>query len=490
MKSAILIVICLAIVLAAAPVAAQEPVPAQTEPFPLYRSTLSNNLHLWIQPRDGSESVAVLLILHAGSRYEDTANNGVSHFVEHVLFTGTERWTEQEIKEVITERGGYWNGWTNQENTAYWAQVAASDLDIALDWLDQIVFHPTFPADKIDKERQVIFQEKWGRYGWIINTLDALGFGYELDRNVYRAIFPGSSLGLRVVGEDASLDSVDRQALLDYYHSYYTPDNATLLVVGGVTAQQVQDSASRIFGNLPTGSRPPAPETPPLPSSGPQQVTVRGPWPTDQVSLMLGTRTVGRLDPDRWALQVLAEMLSRDLTADIRYQQGLVYGLGAYNYFFEDTGYLAIETTSSRRAYPLIQRTAEEALARVGQGQVEAASVTQAQAAIKGRWALAMEDNLTRARWLADWASVLPDGEPVPDLTAAIDAVTPQDLVRVVSTYYVPERRFVGLHLPVVTVASGAWFLAGIVVLAVGLWALRRLRRRARVRRYQEATPV
>jgi predicted Zn-dependent peptidase len=479
--------------LPAAPLFAQEPAPAplaQTEPFALYRSTLPNHLHLWIQPRAGSESVAALLILRAGSRYENTADNGVSHFVEHMLFTGTERWTEKEIKEIIAARGGYWNGWTNQENTAYWAQVAASDLDIALDWLAQIVFHPTFPADKIDKERQVIFQEKWGRYGWIINTLDALGFGYELDRDVYRAIFPGSSLGLRVVGEDASLDSLDREALLDYYHSHYTPDNATLIVVGGVTPQQVQHSAGRIFGDVTGAGRPAAPETPPLPSSGPQQVTIRGPWPTDQVSLMLGTRTVARLDPDRWALQVLAEVLTRDLTADIRYQQGLVYSLWASNYFYEDTGYLAIETTSTRTAYPLIQRTAEEALARIGQGQVDAESVAQAQAAIKGRWALAMEDNLARAGWLADWSSVLPDGEPVPDLQAAIDAVTPPDLVRVVSTYYVPERRFVGLHLPVVTVASGAWLLAGIVVLAGGIWAMRRLRRRARARRQQEAGPL
>jgi predicted Zn-dependent peptidase len=479
MKSIISIVICLAL-LFATPVAAQEPVPAQTEPFALYRSTLPNNLHLWIQPCDGSESVAALLILRAGSRYEDVANNGVSHFVEHMLFTGTERWTEDEIKEIIAERGGKWNGWTNQENTVYYAQVAASDLDVALDWLAQIVFYPTFPAEKIDKERQVIFQEKWGRYGWIINTLDALGFGYELDRDVYRAIFPGSSLGLRVVGEDASLDSLDREALLNYYRSHYTPDNATLIVVGGIAPQQVQDSASRIFGDVAGAGRPAAPETPPLPSSGPQQVAVRGPWPTDQVNLLLGARTVARLDPDRWALQVLAEVLSRDLTAEIRYRQGLVYGLGAYNYFFEDTGYLAIETTSSRHAYPIIQHAAEDALARIGQGQVDADSVAQAQAAIKGRWALAMEDNLARAAWLADWSSVLPDDEPVPDLAAAIDAVTPQDLARVVATYYVPERRFVGLHLPVVTVASGAWLLAGVVVLVGGIWTIRRLRHRAR----------
>ena len=82
----------------------------QNEPFPLYRRTLPNGLHVWVQPRLDSESVTALLVLRAGSRYEVLSNSGVSHFVEHMVFTGTERWTEQEIKEIISRRGGRWNG--------------------------------------------------------------------------------------------------------------------------------------------------------------------------------------------------------------------------------------------------------------------------------------------------------------------------------------------------------------------------------------------
>ncbi|NIV34757.1 MAG: hypothetical protein GWN58_36455, partial [Anaerolineae bacterium] len=182
----------------------------QNEPFPLYRRTLPNGLQVWVQPRSDSESVTALLVLRAGSRYEVLSNSGVSHFVEHMVFAGTERWTEQEIKDVIRRRGGRWNGWTGPETTTYFAQVAAGDFDIALDWLAEVVFHPTFPADKVDTERQIIFQERMGRYGWLINLLDDLGFGYELDRDIRRALFPDSSIGQRVAGEDASLDKLDR----------------------------------------------------------------------------------------------------------------------------------------------------------------------------------------------------------------------------------------------------------------------------------------
>jgi predicted Zn-dependent peptidase len=169
MKQAALFLLFLLPLLATAKVAAQ-----QSEPFPLQRHTLPNGLRVWCQPRPDSESVVALLVIRAGSRYEDLSNNGVSHYVEHMLFTGTERWTEEEIKEIIRRRGGHWNGWTGEERTTYFAHVSAQDVDIALDWLTEVVFHPTFPADKVDKERQVIFQERWGRYGWLINTLELL----------------------------------------------------------------------------------------------------------------------------------------------------------------------------------------------------------------------------------------------------------------------------------------------------------------------------
>jgi predicted Zn-dependent peptidase len=474
--------------LASTPALAQEPASGQTvqnEPFPLYKTTLANGLRVWCQPRPDSESVAVLLVVGAGSRNETPANNGASHFVEHMLFTGTERWSEEEIKEVIRQRGGRWNGWTDEEQTTYFAHVSAGDFAVALDWLAQVVFHPTFPAGKVDKEREIIFQERWGHYGWLVNTLDALGFGYELDRDVRRALFPGSTLGLRVVGEDASLESLDRAALLDYYRGHYTPENAVLIVVGNVTPAQALEQAQAYLGDLTRrDERPPLPDTPSLPKSGPHQVTVRGPLPTDQVRLMVGARTVGSTHPDHWALQVLAEVLGNDLQERIRYQKGLVYGLWAYEVSFDDAGYLAIATNSEQRHQQAILDAIEEHLEQMRRGDVDAGKVAKAQAALKGRWTLAMEDNVERATWLAQWASVLAADQPVADYPAAIDAVNPADLVRVTATYFTPERRYLGLHQPVVTVASGAR-AAGIGVgLALSAWVARCVWRWARARRH------
>ncbi|HSR34858.1 MAG TPA: pitrilysin family protein [Anaerolineae bacterium] len=485
MKRTGALLLCLFLLGSTTVVVGQEPVEpsaTQSEPFPLERYTLPNGLRVWHQPRLDSESVATLLVIGVGSRHETLSNSGISHFVEHMLFTGTERWTEEEIKDVIARRGGRWNGWTSTESTTYFAHVAAQDLEIALDWLSELVFHASFPEDKVDKEREVIFQERSGRYGWLINTLDSLGFGYDLHLGVRRALFPGGNLDLAISGQDASLDSLDRLSLVDYYRQHYTTENALLIVVGNVTPEQLLDRSTHYFGNLEQGGLPPRPSAPAQPSEGPHRVVVRGPMPTNQVSLITGARTVGRAHPARWALLVLAEFLDKALTEEIRYQRGLVYRLGAFNSYFDDAGYFGISTTSAAGNQEAILETIERHLEAVRRGEIDPEALADAKASLKGRWALSMEDNVERASWLAQWAFVLSEDETIPDRQASIDAVTPEDLSRVVASYFTPRLRYVGLHQPVATVASGTRAVGGVILLVAAIWVAGRLRRRARAR--------
>lgn len=445
--------------------ASQEPV-IHEEPFLLYRYTLPNGMRIWCQPRTESQSVAVQLLIGTGLINETRANNGISHFVEHMLFTGTERWSEEEVKDIITRRGGYWNGWTGSEETGYIAQVADQDIDIALDWLAEVVFHPTFPAKKVDKERKVIFQEKGGRDGLIYNTIEKIGLGYGLTSKIEEKLLPHSIVSLYIIGEDDSLDRIDRAAMLDYYNTFYVPNNAALIVVGNISPQHIYEQAIKHFGNLKPQKLPRAPAHPPVPTHGPYQVVTRGPLPNNRVKIKLAVRSVGFTHKDRWALIVLDELLSKDLMEDIRYKRGLVYGMGVDNVTFNDFGYFYISSNSDAEYQAEILHIIEEYLERIRQGNIDHATVEEAKIALKGRRALVMESNNSRAGMLSAWILLLEDHEPVPDFEQHINLVNADDLSRVVQTYFVPQQQCLGIHRPIVTYRTGAWAAGIISVLA------------------------
>ena len=442
----------------------------------LQRFVLPNGLRVWIEPRPQTESITALLMVRVGSRYETTANNGISHFVEHMVFDGTAKWpTEEAVTDAISHRGGNSNGWTADEITAYFVQLAHSEAELAIEWLSQIVFHPTFPADKVDKERDIIFQEKQGRYGRLITALEALGLGHDLDRQIRRAVFPGSALSLRTIGEDASLDRITRDALLDYYHTHYLPANCALIITGHVAVDQIDALVRRYFGPVAAATRLPAvPITPPLPQRGPQRVTVRGPLPTAESELMIGARTIEWTHPDRWALEVLAEIMEEALLKAIRFQRGLAYDVEAVTEYFTDTGYFGLTTQFESQHRAEVQQSIEDYFEHVRQGHVTAEQVTNAQAALIGGHVLEMEDNLKRAEWLAQWAFA-PDDWPIPDYAAAIRAVTPADMQRVLNTYFTPQRRFVGVHQPITTVPRTARLLGVTVGLNLAVWVARQV---------------
>lgn len=436
----------------------------------LHRYSLPNGLQVWFQPNPGSESVAILLALRAGLRYEDGDNNGISHFVEHMLFAGTERWSAKQLRQVITQCGGRMNGWTGVERTVIFAHVSVPDFDLGLDWLSQVVFHSAFPAERIERERRVIFQEGRGRRGWLLRKLNAHGFGSDLSREVRQALFSDEVFGLHVLGNETSLRNLDRGQLLAFYARHYTPANAVLIVVGGADHGQVVEQTETRFGYLDRGNRPAPPTPPPMPDDGPQHVVVRGPTIADRARLRLGTRTVARTHPDRWALDVLAWLLRENIRTELRFQRGLVYDLKAYNIFLDDAGYLTISTTCSRDRWKPILDVMETHLERVHCGKIDPQKVRQAQAAMTGRWTLSMESNVKQAMWLARWSSALSAEEPVPNFRQAVAAVTPADLPRVVERYFAPERRYLGLHLPVVTIARAGRVIGAVT--GVGLVAV------------------
>jgi predicted Zn-dependent peptidase len=472
----LLLTVCLLAAWLPSPTQAQEPF------FDPARFKLDNGLEVWVQPRPETPAVALRLVVRVGSRYETVDNNGISHFVEHMLFTGTERWNEAEVAAAIDQLGGESNGGTGAETTWYWVDVGRDYLPQAMDWLAQLVAHPTLAAEEVDDERQVIMQEMGGDMGPVLALMDRLGFGYDLYGAIWSALFPESNLALPVIGTKGSLSAVQHADLLDYYHTYYTPDNMLLVVVGDVAPDQVRGLAQVSLGQLSPAAEPVARPPVPAPVDGPVSLRLRGPNVNDWATLTIGYRSVGDGHPDRYALLVAAEVLSFRLDESVRYERGLAYSLGAYHTTLTDAGYFEAWASAEGKYMAQIQPLIEAELARLRDKPIRADELARARQSLIGRRALALETNGAQADELASIAIWLPPDQAVPDDFAGLQQVTAADVQRVAQTYFQPEGRYTALYRPAVTFTGVAVGVGAILGLAIIFLLVRRWRRRRRAK--------
>ncbi len=451
--------------------------------FDLRRTRLDNGLRVWVKPRPGTATVVLLLQVPVGSRNETEANNGISHFLEHMLFTGTERWSEEEVVEIIRRRGGESNARTAREDTIFWLHLKSDDLDLGLDWLSEVIFRPRLEAQKFHKERQVIIQEKGGEIGALEQVgdwIEDLGLGWNVFRAVRHRLYPKSSLLLPVIGVDRSLRRITYEQLLAHYRLHYVPNNMTLIAVGDVDAEQLLAHAAQRLGGFAAGPLPPRPVTPPATPGG-FDLKLRGPNLNEQGQILLGAPVPGLNHPDRWALGVLAEILDTSLTQDIRFKRGLVYGIEVYPAQYSDVGHFVVYTTADSARFDEIIAEVERRLDEAIRGELEPKVVAEARSAIRGRLLLGLETNADLGWWLADLSLFLADDQPVPDMFAAVEAVTAADVARVAREYLSPEKRYRAIHRPGLTPAAlrgPALVGAGLALAGAGVWLARRARGR------------
>ena len=432
------------------------------------RFLLANGLEVWHKERPGTGTVSLILLVRVGARHETRHNNGISHFLEHMLFDGTARWSEEDIKEAIRRHGGYFNAQTDYEHTAFEVHLLTEEFELALDWLAEIVFRSTLPPDKIERERSVLIQEKGGRSSRLLEALESWGLGYDLGMAVRRRLYPRSSLGLRVAGEDDSLARIDRAMLLEHYQCYYRPNNMALVVVGDAAPERVREAVGQSLAGFAPG---PIPATPPAPQpvGRPVRVVLRGPGLADRSVMRRGARTVGAGHPDTAAIEVLAELLSNRLTDELRMRLGLVYAIGAFNVTLSDTGYFVIRTEADTAHMDTILDAVETELARLSREPAPAEEVRETKALLKGQFALTTQSNAALA-WLYAGYSVWCRAEQcVPEYSECIDRVTPADIQRITQRYFSPDNSYLGIYRPAMTLKQGALTVAAGVAVMLGL---------------------
>ena len=317
--------------------------------FPVQMHRLDNGLEVWLQPRDG-QAFAALLAVRGGGRYESLEESGASHLLEHMLFTGTERWPdEKQLRRFVEERGGSFNGHTHDETVRYRVFLPSRHRVEALEWLEQVVYHPILSQEQLDKEREVVFEERGGRDGWWMRQLYAAGFDQWIFLEAQRLYWPDSMLSVRRIGDDVSLEAMTLERIEDFHERHYGPENSLLVLVGDFEPEEVLAEVEQVYGGLPRGDRSPSIEAPPeIPAELPERKRLwdLGVW--EQATLGLSCPSVGEEHELNGAGDMAAWYLQDLLFDQLRTERALVYGVDVSLESWSDAGYLLITADMDR----------------------------------------------------------------------------------------------------------------------------------------------
>jgi len=396
-------------------------------------TTLANGLRVLTVRLPHVQSVSLGFFLDVGSRYESEPLAGASHFIEHMVFKGTEqRPTPLDIVDAIEGKGGILGASTGLETTLYWAKVASAHLQEALDVLSDMLLRPRFEPSDVDREREVISEE----ISYTLDTPDGLA-----QLLVNQLQWPGHPLGRDIAGTRQSVAELSRDGMLDFMACHYRSGRAILGVAGQVDHEQIVASAESSIGEWQPGPRV---DWEPAPSArlGPMlEIKFRD---TEQAQLSLSFAGLSRGDPDRFALQllnvILGEGMQSRLFQKVREELGLAYSVGSFVTSLQDTGavgfYAGVRPNRAEEALSAIVSELE----RLRQEPVPQRELAKAVEFVRGRLALSLEDSFAIASWYVHQQLLGPEVLEPSEVVARFEAVLPSDIQRLAGTIFQMER--------------------------------------------------
>jgi predicted Zn-dependent peptidase len=385
--------------------------------------TLDNGLRLITNPMPHMRSVAINFFIGTGSRYESEAQGGVSHFIEHLCFKGTEkRPTPRDISSVIEGVGGMLNAGTDKELTVYWCKVAQPHFLSALDVLTDILLNSKFDPAEIEKERQVIIEE-------INMSLDSPA--QRASMLIEDIMWPGHPLGRDIAGKKETVAVLSRGIMLDYMARHYRPQNTVVSIAGAIKQRDAIKAVSKATAQWKKG-RPPARFTPYRSRPGKRVLIEKR--ATEQTQLFLALPGISMKHPDRFKLDllniILGEGMSSRLFTEIRDKLGLAYSIHSYSEHFLDTGAMAISAGVDNRNLKVAIKAILAELVRLKE-RVPDEEIKKAKDFFKGRILLRMEDSRSVAGWTGTQEILLGKIQTIDEVVAIVEAITAEELQKV-----------------------------------------------------------
>ena len=401
---------------------------------------LPNGLRVVTHPMPGAKSVAVMVMLAAGSRYETKQTNGIAHFAEHMFFKGTEkRPTAKDISAEVDGIGGEFNAFTSKEYTGYYIKCAAEHRSLALDVLADQLLASRFDPEEIEREKGVIIEEL---NMYLDTPRDHVDSVYET------LLFGDQPLGWDIIGTKDTIRAAGRQTFLDYLDGWYTPRRMVVGAAGAVNGDFLAEVEEK-FGHVedrPSGE---------MARADFVQIEPRVRLETrdsDQAHLRLGVRGIPTDSPDRYTMQVLTAVLgggmSSRLFIEVRERLGLAYYVFGYHQSYADTGTLFSQAGVDIERIDQAVATIVSEFRKMAAERVPDDELRRCKNYLKGRMVLQLEDPKgllmfgLRREVLEDRVA------EIDEVLEGIEAVTADDIQRVARELIVDDGLNFGLVGP------------------------------------------
>ncbi len=394
------------------------------------KSVLSNGVRVLTETMPQVVSATIGIWVENGSRYEEPRQNGVSHFIEHLLFKGTKKRTAAQIAEEIDAVGGVLNAFTGKEYTCYYAKVLGEDLAMATDLLADLFLESVFDPAEIDRERQVVLQE----ISQAEDTPD--DFIHDLF-NLH--FWRGHPLALPIFGSVETVNAINREALMELMAERYRAARVFVSAAGAIDHNRLVADCERLFASVERDGS--------IEQISPPRETVmvlNYPKKLEQAHLCIGGPGISQVAPLRYAAYVMNTALgggmSSRLFQEVREKRGRVYSIYSFLSAFLDCGYFAIYAgTSPEWVDEVIEVTLSE-VAKLRSSGITPAELERAKSQLKGNMLLGMESTDSRMNRLARNEIYFKRDIPLEELAREIEKVTNDQIVELASTCFQPDR--------------------------------------------------
>ena len=397
----------------------------------MYRKdTLSNGIRVVSETLPKSRSVSIGVWVKVGSRHEPPEIGGISHFIEHLFFKGTQKRTAKDIAIEMDSIGGEMNAFTSQETTTYYAKVVDEHLPVAIDILSDILLGSKFDPVEMEKERKVILEEIKG----VEDTPD--DYIHELFTST---VWPDNSLGRPILGTKDTIKSLKHKNIITYIDNYYSPKEIVISVAGNFEHARLIELLNMSFGKLSRAGILKQEGTPAFTRA----VLVKKKQ-LEQVQLCIGCKGLNYTHEDRYVISalntVLGNSMSSRLFQEIREQNALAYSIYSYVTSYRDTGLLTVYAGTDPSNALEVARLVLKEFVKIKEEGITPAEEARVKNQIKGSLVLSLESSSSHMSRIARQEIYYGKYLSMDDIIKGVEKVTAEQVQRLAQQLFSREN--------------------------------------------------